>query len=124
MKVQALTILSKICMAAGYASMAGSVALYATGRARRDVSIQDDGIFVGLWVPSFFILSNRFELVAKEEEERQEFLIHSRDAQDTVEGRDSRNRSLPQSWRDEVKAGGESQVTQSPRPLQHTRNRQ
>lgn len=123
MQVQALTILSKICLAAGYASMVGSVALYATGRMRRDVSAQDDGIFVGLWVPTFFILSNRFELVAKEEEERQEFLIHSDDAQNTIEGRDSTNRSLPQAWRDEVREGGESQLTQSPRPLQHTRNR-
>lgn len=123
MKVEALTILSKVCMAAGYASMAASVALYATGRTRRDISMQDDGIFVGLWVPSFFILSNRFELVAKEEQERAEFLIHSDDAQNTIEGRDSHNRAFPQAWRDEVQAGGESQLTQSPRPLQHTRQR-
>jgi hypothetical protein len=111
-------------MVAGYASMAGSVALYATGRVQRDVVKQDDGIFVGLWVPSFFILSNRFELLAKEEEERQELMLHGPGAEDTVEGRDTSNKRVPTSWRKEVDAASEIIPTQSPRPLQHTRNRQ
>jgi hypothetical protein len=123
MKVQALTILSKVCLAAGYASMAGSVALWATGRIKRDTVLQNDGLFVGLWVPSFFILSNRFELEAEEELERREFLIHSDQAQDTIQGRDTKNRNLPASWRKEVEEGAESGPVQSPRPLQHTRAR-
>ena len=124
MKVQALTVLSKVCLAAGYATMVGSVALYATGRVQRDTVKQNDGLFVGLWVPSFFLFSNRFELLAKEEEEMQQAMIHGPGAEDMVEGRDTTNKRLPASWRKEVDDASEIIPTQSPRPLQHTRNRQ
>ena len=123
MKEQAFTILSRVCLAAGYASIAGSMALWATGRVRGDDKIQNDGLFVGLWVPSFFILSDRFELAALEARGEDLGSLYGSDAQETVEGRETTGPRVPGRWKKDVEAGSETGAVQSPRPLQHTLNR-
>jgi hypothetical protein len=56
--------LSKLCFILGFASIIGSIAIwYLTGGQAIDTQPHGErfGIFVGLWAPTFFILSNRFE---------------------------------------------------------------
>ena len=122
MKEQAFKILSGVCLAAGYASIAGSLVLWGNGRARGDIKRQNDGLFVGLWVPSFFILSDRLEMAAHEA--RESGYMYGEGAQDTVEGRETTGRNVPGRWRERVESGSRSQPVQSPRPLQHTLNRE
>jgi len=57
-------ILSKLCFVLGFASIIGSIAIwYLTGGQATETQAHGErfGIFVGLWAPTFFILSNRFE---------------------------------------------------------------
>ncbi len=64
MKSTHLKLLSKICFVLGFASIVGSIAIwYLTGGQAIDTQAHGErfGIFVGLWAPTFFILSNRFE---------------------------------------------------------------
>jgi hypothetical protein len=124
MKTQVLNILSKSLLAMGYASIAGSMAIYGVARSRNDIQMQNDALFVGLWVPSFFLLSNRYSEMALENQEKEELFLKSAEAQNTVQGRLTTNKNLPAGWADEVEEGAKSAPTQSPRPLQHTRNRQ
>jgi len=56
--------LSKLCFVLGFASIIGSIAIwFLTGGQAIDTQAHGErfGIFVGLWAPTFFILSNRFE---------------------------------------------------------------
>ncbi len=51
----------------GFASIIGSIAIwYMTGRGNPEALAHGErfGIFVGLWAPTFFILSNRFDRYA------------------------------------------------------------
>jgi hypothetical protein len=51
----------------GFASIIGSIAIwYMTGGTNDAAQAQGErfGIFVGLWAPTFFILSNRFDRYA------------------------------------------------------------
>lgn len=66
--------LSRICLASGIASILGSMFLY-FGKARkgrkelsyeRSAHAERFGIFMGLWAPTFFILSNLMERFEKE----------------------------------------------------------
>jgi hypothetical protein len=62
--------LSKICFVLGFASIIGSIAIwYLTGGQAIDTQAHGErfGIFVGLWAPTFFILSNRFERFSEKE---------------------------------------------------------
>jgi hypothetical protein len=55
--------LSKACYILGFASILGSIAIwYTTGGPEPEVQAHAErfGIFVGLWAPTFFILSGRF----------------------------------------------------------------
>jgi hypothetical protein len=55
--------LSSICFFLGFASIIGSIAIwFLTGGNAPDTQAHAErfGIFVGLWAPTFFILSNRF----------------------------------------------------------------
>ena len=55
--------LSKLCFVLGFASILGSIAIwYFTGGTEPESLAHAErfGIFVGLWAPTFFILSNRF----------------------------------------------------------------
>ncbi|NJK90888.1 MAG: hypothetical protein HC904_03050 [Blastochloris sp.] len=61
--------LGLICFILGFASIAGSIAIwYAAGGVGSDplevAHGERFGIFVGLWAPTFFILSNRFDRYA------------------------------------------------------------
>jgi hypothetical protein len=56
--------LSLVCLVLGFLSIAGSVAIwYFTGGKSIEAQAHGErfGIFVGLWAPTFMILSNRFD---------------------------------------------------------------
>ena len=58
------------CFLAGFASIAASIAIWAIKRTEADAPHAERfGIFVGLWAPTFFILSNRFERYAERVED-------------------------------------------------------
>ncbi|MCB1096254.1 MAG: hypothetical protein KDN22_11820 [Verrucomicrobiae bacterium] len=64
MKSSQLKLLSNACFVLGFASIVGSIAIwYFTGGSDVDHQAHAErfGIFVGLWAPTFFILSNRFD---------------------------------------------------------------
>ncbi|RFC42897.1 MAG: hypothetical protein DVB23_002898 [Verrucomicrobia bacterium] len=59
-----LKLLSKLCLILGFVSIVGSIVIwYTTGGQAIETQAHGErfGIFVGLWAPTFFILSNRFD---------------------------------------------------------------
>jgi hypothetical protein len=63
-----LKLTSTICLVLGFLSIAGSIAIwYFTGGKSPDLQAHGErfGIFVGLWAPTFMILSNRFDRYAE-----------------------------------------------------------
>ncbi len=63
MESKNLASLSKACFALGFASILGSIAIWFFTGGTDPVTMahaERFGIFVGLWAPTFFILSNRF----------------------------------------------------------------
>jgi hypothetical protein len=67
MNPKQLKSLSNLCFYLGFVSIAGSIAIwYLTGgdTAVAQAHAERFGIFVGLWAPTFFILSNRFDRYA------------------------------------------------------------
>jgi hypothetical protein len=65
-----IRILGDLSFAAGFASIAASIAIWGINRATDDrPHAERFGIFVGLWAPTFFILSNRLERYAERVEE-------------------------------------------------------
>jgi hypothetical protein len=70
---QALRTMGDACFLAGFASIAGSIAAWALKKGdENDAKAERFGIFIGLWAPTFFILSNRFERYADRAEEKSE----------------------------------------------------
>jgi hypothetical protein len=61
-----LMLLSDISLLLGFVSIAGSILTWFTAKEGGNGHRERSAIFVGLWVPSFFILSNR--LARKSEE--------------------------------------------------------
>ncbi|MEM9481561.1 MAG: hypothetical protein AAGA58_18075 [Verrucomicrobiota bacterium] len=64
MNAKSLKGLSNICFILGFASIIGSIAIwFLTGGTEPESKAHAErfGIFVGLWAPTFFILSNRFD---------------------------------------------------------------
>jgi hypothetical protein len=62
-----LNLISKLCFVLGFASIIGSIAIwYTTGVINPEAQAHAErfGIFVGLWAPTFFILSNRLKIQA------------------------------------------------------------
>jgi hypothetical protein len=58
------------CFLAGFASIAASIAIWGINKSQAETAHAERfGIFVGLWAPTFFILSNRFERYADRAEE-------------------------------------------------------
>lgn len=56
--------LSLVCLMLGFVSIAGSIAIwYLTGGKSMETQAHGErfGIFVGLWAPTFMILTNRFD---------------------------------------------------------------
>lgn len=67
MKIKQLKQLSHICFFLGFASILGSIAIwFLTGGTTPESTAHAErfGIFVGLWAPTFLILSNRFDRYA------------------------------------------------------------
>lgn len=61
--------LSHLCFFLGFASIAGSIAIwFLTGGTEPESMAHAErfGIFVGLWAPTFFVLSTRFDRYAEE----------------------------------------------------------
>jgi hypothetical protein len=68
MKPAQLKLLSNLCFILGFASILGSIAIwFLTGGQAPDTQAHAErfGIFVGLWAPTLFILSNRFDRYAE-----------------------------------------------------------
>jgi hypothetical protein len=62
-----LYLLSDICLAAGFFSILASILTWFTAKkTESEAHAERFGIFVGLWVPSFFILANRLARKAEE----------------------------------------------------------
>ena len=64
MKATHWELLGKLCFVLGFASIFGSIAIwFLTGGQATETQAHAErfGIFVGLWAPTFFILSNRFD---------------------------------------------------------------
>ena len=70
MNQQMNRLMSNICYALGFASIGGSIWIWQAKRNEGFIYTKDDahaerfGIFIGLWAPTFFILSARFEEAA------------------------------------------------------------
>ncbi len=61
-----LNLLSDICLYLGFLSILASVVAWFTASRENRAFGERFGIFIGLWVPSFFILSNRLSRKADE----------------------------------------------------------
>ncbi len=64
MKKAQLKQLSTLCFLLGFASVVGSIAIwFLMGGTLPETQAHAErfGLFVGLWAPTFFILSNRFD---------------------------------------------------------------
>jgi hypothetical protein len=57
--------LSSICFVLGFVSIIGSIAIWFLSKSPDAAHGERFGIFVGLWAPTFFILSQRFEQAGK-----------------------------------------------------------
>lgn len=64
-----LRTLSDVCLYLGFLSIIASVATWFTASRENRAYGERFGIFIGLWVPSFFILSNRLSRKADELED-------------------------------------------------------
>lgn len=67
MKIKQLKQLSNLCFFLGFASILGSIVIWSLTGGTTDDNIAHAerlGIFVGLWAPTFLILSNRFDRYA------------------------------------------------------------
>lgn len=53
--------LSLVCFVAGFVSIAASIAIWFLSSGSDPAHAERFGIFVGLWAPTFFILSGRFD---------------------------------------------------------------
>lgn len=62
---KSIRVLSDVCFLAGFASIIGSIIAWGLQKGNEDdPKAERLGIFIGLWAPTFFILSNRFERYA------------------------------------------------------------
>ena len=64
-----LHLLSDISLVLGFASIIGSILVWFMHKDKEQAGGERFGIFIGLWVPSFFILSNRLARKAEEIED-------------------------------------------------------
>ena len=69
MNINQLKFLSFVCLVLSFLSIAASIAIwYLTGGKTPEIQAHSErfGIFVGLWAPTFMILSNRFDRYAEQ----------------------------------------------------------
>lgn len=64
-----LKLISDICLCLGFLSIVASIVTWFTASRENRAYGERFGIFIGLWVPSFFILSNRLSRKADEIED-------------------------------------------------------
>ncbi len=64
-----LRLMSDLCLVLGFASILASIIAWFSTKGPDSAHGERFGIFVGLWVPSFFILSNRLARKADELED-------------------------------------------------------
>lgn len=64
MSVGTLRLLSTICFAGGFLSIIASIAIWFFLKDADAAHGERFGIFVGLWAPTFFALSDRFDRYA------------------------------------------------------------
>jgi hypothetical protein len=57
--------LSAICFVLGFVSIVGSIAIWFLAKSPDPAHGERFGIFVGLWAPTFFVLSERFDRQTK-----------------------------------------------------------
>jgi hypothetical protein len=60
--------LSDFSLVAGLISIVGSIATWVSSKEHDRAHAERFGIFIGLWVPSLLILSNRLSRLAEEQE--------------------------------------------------------
>ena len=56
-----LRTLGTVCFVAGFVSVLASIGIWFLYEADEPAHAERFGIFVGLWAPTFFALSNRFD---------------------------------------------------------------
>ena len=61
-----LRLISDVSLVLGFASIIGSIVAWFSTKGADPARGERFGIFIGLWVPSFFILSNRLSRKADE----------------------------------------------------------
>lgn len=110
MRTNSYRVMSQVLMATGAASIVGSLGLWFSGRLTGNLKRQNDGLFVGLWVPAFFILADRLAVADLDRVERRRFQGLPEEETLHVEGE---LKLEPQ----------ESTLVQSPRPLSHVQRR-
>ena len=64
---ESLKLLSEISLAAGFISIAASIITWFSKSGDDPAHAERFGIFIGLWVPSFFALSHRLSRMAAED---------------------------------------------------------
>jgi hypothetical protein len=64
MTPQNLKLLSNVCFVGGFASIVASIAIWYLFKEPDVAHGERFGIFVGLWAPTFFALSDRFDRYA------------------------------------------------------------
>ena len=57
-------LLSNVCFVMGFVSILASIAIWAMSKEPDAAHGERFGIFVGLWAPTFFALSDRFDRYA------------------------------------------------------------
>jgi hypothetical protein len=74
MNPKTIKLLSDVCFIMGFASILGSITIWFVSAGPDAESIAHSerfGIFVGLWAPTFFTLSNRFDRYRVDEKQKQ-----------------------------------------------------
>ena len=64
MSPKMLKVLSNLCFIGGFASIIGSIGIWYFFKGQDPAYAERFGIFVGLWAPTFFVLSARLEQYA------------------------------------------------------------
>ncbi len=59
-----LRLLSNVCFGGGFVSILASIAIWVMSKDPDPAHGERFGIFVGLWAPTFFALSDRFDRYA------------------------------------------------------------
>jgi hypothetical protein len=67
-KLNALGLNAEYSYAAGFLSVAASIAIWNAKKGADDAHAERFGIFVGLWAPTFFAIGNGLQAIAERQE--------------------------------------------------------